>query len=155
MAAGRLRYRDFLTVALVVEKPDLFPDNWIYIHEPSVKVPRRFWIAAEFVRNEVDAPELAPGRYVVTVRALDALAGQTIKRSFAVADADARARFERARDELRARSPSDLADLIEAHYALHAGYSDAAHGAATRAAAQEGEIAEQAERILERLRRAP
>jgi protoporphyrinogen oxidase len=39
-AADRLRYRDFLTVALVVDKPDLFPDNWIYIHEPSVKVGR-------------------------------------------------------------------------------------------------------------------
>jgi protoporphyrinogen oxidase len=38
--AKKLRYRDFLTVALVVEKPDLFPDNWIYIHEPSVKVGR-------------------------------------------------------------------------------------------------------------------
>jgi protoporphyrinogen oxidase len=39
-AADALRYRDFLTVALVVDKPDLFPDNWIYIHEPSVKVGR-------------------------------------------------------------------------------------------------------------------
>ncbi len=39
-AAEGLRYRDFLTVALVVNKPDLFPDNWIYIHEPSVKVGR-------------------------------------------------------------------------------------------------------------------
>jgi protoporphyrinogen oxidase len=38
--ATKLRYRDFLTVALIVEKPDLFPDNWIYIHEPSVKVGR-------------------------------------------------------------------------------------------------------------------
>jgi protoporphyrinogen oxidase len=39
-AAEQLRYRDFLTVALIVEKPDLFPDNWIYIHEPGVKVGR-------------------------------------------------------------------------------------------------------------------
>jgi protoporphyrinogen oxidase len=39
-AADNLRYRDFVTVALVVNKPDLFPDNWIYIHEPSVKVGR-------------------------------------------------------------------------------------------------------------------
>jgi protoporphyrinogen oxidase len=39
-AADKLRYRDFLTVAIVVDKPDLFPDNWIYIHEPSVKVGR-------------------------------------------------------------------------------------------------------------------
>jgi protoporphyrinogen oxidase len=39
-AADGLRYRDFLTVALIVDKPNLFPDNWIYIHEPSVKVGR-------------------------------------------------------------------------------------------------------------------
>src|ERR1700751_2601354 len=39
-AGDRLRYRDFLTVALVVDGEDLFPDNWIYIHEPGVKVGR-------------------------------------------------------------------------------------------------------------------
>jgi protoporphyrinogen oxidase len=38
--ARALRYRDFLTVALMVAKPDLFPDNWIYIHDPSVQVGR-------------------------------------------------------------------------------------------------------------------
>jgi protoporphyrinogen oxidase len=38
--ARALRYRDFLTVALMVDKPDLFPDNWIYIHDPAVKVGR-------------------------------------------------------------------------------------------------------------------
>jgi protoporphyrinogen oxidase len=39
-AARGLRYRDFLTVALVVDGRDLFPDNWIYIHEPGVRVGR-------------------------------------------------------------------------------------------------------------------
>ncbi|HEV8460515.1 MAG TPA: NAD(P)/FAD-dependent oxidoreductase [Gaiellaceae bacterium] len=39
-AARGLRYRDFLTVALVVDGDDLFPDNWIYIHDPSVRVGR-------------------------------------------------------------------------------------------------------------------
>jgi len=39
-AAEGLRYRDFLTVALVVDGEDLFPDNWIYIHEPDVRVGR-------------------------------------------------------------------------------------------------------------------
>jgi protoporphyrinogen oxidase len=39
-AARGLRYRDFLTVALVVDGDDLFPDNWIYIHEPRVRVGR-------------------------------------------------------------------------------------------------------------------
>jgi len=38
--ARALRYRDFLTVALMVRKQDLFPDNWIYIHDPSVQVGR-------------------------------------------------------------------------------------------------------------------
>jgi protoporphyrinogen oxidase len=39
-AANRLRYRDFLTVALVVDEPSLFPDNWIYVHDSTVKVGR-------------------------------------------------------------------------------------------------------------------
>ncbi|MCW2525202.1 MAG: amine oxidase [Pseudonocardiales bacterium] len=39
-AAQDLRYRDFLTVALVVPQEFSFPDNWIYIHDPSVKVGR-------------------------------------------------------------------------------------------------------------------
>jgi protoporphyrinogen oxidase len=39
-AARGLRYRDFLTVALVLDGEDLFPDNWIYIHEPRVQVGR-------------------------------------------------------------------------------------------------------------------
>jgi protoporphyrinogen oxidase len=39
-AAKGLRYRDFLTVALVMDGRELFPDNWIYIHEPGVQVAR-------------------------------------------------------------------------------------------------------------------
>jgi protoporphyrinogen oxidase len=39
-AAESLSYRDFLTVALVLDREDLFPDNWIYIHDPSVQVGR-------------------------------------------------------------------------------------------------------------------
>ena len=39
-AASKLTYRDFLTVCLIVDKPDLFPDNWIYVHSPEVKVGR-------------------------------------------------------------------------------------------------------------------
>jgi protoporphyrinogen oxidase len=39
-AGSKLRYRDFLTVALVVEGENPFPDNWIYIHEPEVKLGR-------------------------------------------------------------------------------------------------------------------
>lgn len=39
-AARSLKYRDFLIVGLIVNHPDLFPDNWIYIHSPQVKVGR-------------------------------------------------------------------------------------------------------------------
>jgi protoporphyrinogen oxidase len=39
-AAENLNYRDFLTVALVINKREIFPDNWIYIHEPGLKVGR-------------------------------------------------------------------------------------------------------------------
>ncbi len=39
-AAERLRYRDFLTVGLIVAREDLFPDNWIYIHSDEVRVGR-------------------------------------------------------------------------------------------------------------------
>jgi len=52
-AAERLRYRDFLTVALILNKRDLFPDNWIYIHESSVKLGR--------IQNFVNwSPEMVP-----------------------------------------------------------------------------------------------
>jgi len=39
-AAEGLKYRDFIVVALILNKQDLFPDNWIYIHTPGVKVGR-------------------------------------------------------------------------------------------------------------------
>ncbi len=39
-AARRLKYRDFLTVALVVDAEDVFPDTWMYIHETKVKLGR-------------------------------------------------------------------------------------------------------------------
>lgn len=39
-AADMLNYRDFLTVSLIIDKKDVFPDNWIYIHDPRVKLGR-------------------------------------------------------------------------------------------------------------------
>jgi protoporphyrinogen oxidase len=39
-AANRLKYRDFITVALVIDAPDVFPDNWIYVHDDQVKLGR-------------------------------------------------------------------------------------------------------------------
>ena len=55
LQANDLKYRDFLTVALMVEGEDLFPDNWIYIHDSKVKVGRvqnfRSW-SPEMIPNE-------------------------------------------------------------------------------------------------------
>ena len=39
-AASALKYRDFLIVALILKDSDQFSDNWIYIHDPKVKVAR-------------------------------------------------------------------------------------------------------------------
>ncbi|HZW33506.1 MAG TPA: NAD(P)/FAD-dependent oxidoreductase, partial [Isosphaeraceae bacterium] len=39
-AAESLKYRDFLSVILIVDRAETFPDNWIYIHEPNVKLGR-------------------------------------------------------------------------------------------------------------------
>ena len=39
-AANQLTYRDFLTVCLIVNQPNLFFDNWIYVHAPEVQVGR-------------------------------------------------------------------------------------------------------------------
>ena len=38
--ARALKYRDFLTVVLIGRPQQELPDNWIYIHDPSVKVGR-------------------------------------------------------------------------------------------------------------------
>jgi protoporphyrinogen oxidase len=54
-AADKLQYRDFLTVVLIVNRRDLFPDNWIYIHDPEVRVGRvqnfKNW-SADMVPNQ-------------------------------------------------------------------------------------------------------
>jgi protoporphyrinogen oxidase len=39
-AAANLQYRDFLIVALMLKDDEQFTDNWIYIHDPAVKVAR-------------------------------------------------------------------------------------------------------------------
>lgn len=53
-SAESLRYRDFLVVALILEGRELFADNWIYVHEESVKVGR--------IQNfRAASPEMVPG----------------------------------------------------------------------------------------------
>jgi len=39
-AADSLSYRDFISVAVMIDRANVFPDNWIYIHDPSVMVGR-------------------------------------------------------------------------------------------------------------------
>ena len=39
-AAEKLKHRDFLIVAIVLDDINVFDDNWIYIHSPDVKVGR-------------------------------------------------------------------------------------------------------------------
>lgn len=40
VAARKLRHRDFIQVALGLKGPELFPDNWLYIHDPGVSLGR-------------------------------------------------------------------------------------------------------------------
>ena len=60
LQANQLNYRDFLTVALMIRSEDLFPDNWIYIHDSKVQVGRvqnfRSW-----------SPEMVPDENVACV----------------------------------------------------------------------------------------
>lgn len=52
-AAAGLRYRDLIVVGVIVERDHLFRDNWIYVHEPGVKVGR--------IQNYVNwSPEMSP-----------------------------------------------------------------------------------------------
>ena len=39
-AADSLKYRSLLTVNLMMDRPESFPDTWIYVHSPDVKVGR-------------------------------------------------------------------------------------------------------------------
>jgi len=49
-AARRLSYRALILVGLIVDRADLFPDQWIYVHSPKVEVGRiqnfKNWSAA-------------------------------------------------------------------------------------------------------------
>jgi protoporphyrinogen oxidase len=39
-AREKFKYRDFVTVALMLHGSDIFPDNWIYVHDPEIKAGR-------------------------------------------------------------------------------------------------------------------
>lgn len=38
--AGTLRYRDHITVDLLIDKENIFPDQWTYVHSPDVRIAR-------------------------------------------------------------------------------------------------------------------
>ncbi len=54
-AGAKLKYRDFLIVTLILDNPDPFPDNWVYVHSPDINVGRiqnfRAW-SKEMVPDE-------------------------------------------------------------------------------------------------------
>jgi len=116
--------------------------------EISLSGPGTNWVR-EVDGESVDAPALAPGRYVVRLRALDALAGQPIRRVFELADDRTRLRHERALDFVQSRAPADLADLLGAHYAVRARLYEQARPL-LRAAIEGGGEAAQAARALDR-----
>ncbi len=39
-ATEALRFRYMITINVMVDQPNLFPDNWIYVHEPGLQVAR-------------------------------------------------------------------------------------------------------------------
>ncbi|MDJ0974027.1 MAG: hypothetical protein QNJ98_06170 [Planctomycetota bacterium] len=90
--------------------------------------------------STLELPDLGPGRYVATLRALDGFARQSVRRSFVVASAQERERYTRAREAIAAAVDDDLVDLVEARFAIANGFLEAARDAARRAATQPGEI---------------
>jgi protoporphyrinogen oxidase len=99
--ARELRYRDFITVALMVRKPDLFADNWIYIHDPAVKVGRvqnfRSW-----------SPEMVPAGMSCLGLEYFCFEGDAL---WSAADADL---IALAKDEIARIGLIDAADVVDA-----------------------------------------
>jgi protoporphyrinogen oxidase len=135
LSAKALKYRDFLTVALKIRADDLFPDNWIYIHDSKVKVGRiqnfRSW-SPEMVPDEGVACVgleyfcfAGDGLWSMTDDALVALATRELailglvsaeqviggivvrqEKAYPVYDEDYAANVATVRDELEERFPS-------------------------------------------------
>lgn len=135
MRAMDLRYRDFLTVALMIKSDDLFPDNWIYIHDSKVKVGRiqnfRSWspemvpdpaiacVGLEYFcfendglwsMTDADLVELAKKEMAVLglCNAKDVIGGAVVRqeKAYPVYDDDYAANVAAMRTELEARYPT-------------------------------------------------
>ena len=133
--ASKLRYRDFLTVALMIRSEDLFPDNWIYIHDSKVKVGRvqnfRSWspemvpdpslacVGLEYFCFEGDGLwsssddeliKLATEELAILglARAEDVVGGTVVRqeKAYPVYDDEYASNVEKMRSELESRYPS-------------------------------------------------
>ncbi len=133
--ASALRYRDFLTVALMIKSDDLFPDNWIYIHDSKVKVGRvqnfRSWspemvpdpsvacVGLEYFCFEGDGLWSSSDDELVALatkelailgltRAEDVIGGAVVRqeKAYPVYDDDYAANVAAMKDELEARYPT-------------------------------------------------
>jgi protoporphyrinogen oxidase len=134
-ASQSLKYRDFLTVGLVLKDRNLFADNWIYIHDPKVKVGRiqnyKSWSPemvpddqhccygleyfcfegdGTWTMRDQDLIELAKGELetVGLARKEDVLDGCVIRqiKAYPVYDDDYSKHVARVRDEVDARYPN-------------------------------------------------
>jgi protoporphyrinogen oxidase len=133
--ASDLKYRDFLTVALMIRSEDLFPDNWIYIHDSKVKVGRvqnfRSWspemvpdpslacVGLEYFCFEGDGLWSSSDADLITLatselatlgltRAEDVVGGAVVRqeKAYPVYDEHYAANVEAMRAELEARYPT-------------------------------------------------
>jgi protoporphyrinogen oxidase len=133
--ASALRYRDFLTVALMIRSEDLFPDNWIYIHDSKVQVGRvqnfRSWspemvpdpslacVGLEYFCFEGDGLWASSDEDLVALatkelaqlgltRAEDVVGGAVVRqeKAYPVYDDDYAANVETMRAELESRYPT-------------------------------------------------
>ena len=135
LEASRLKYRDFLTVALMIRSDDLFPDNWIYIHDSKVKVGRvqnfRSWspemvpdegvacVGLEYFCFEFDSLWSAPDEELIDLAKhematlglcdpADVIGGAVVRqeKAYPVYDEDYAANVAAMRMELEARHPT-------------------------------------------------
>ena len=135
LQANKLRYRDFLTVALMIRSDDLFPDNWIYIHDSKVQVGRvqnfRSWspemvpdpaiacVGLEYfcfendgLWSSSDADLIALAKKEMAIlglcKAEDVVGGAVVRqeKAYPVYDDDYAANVEAMRAELEARYPT-------------------------------------------------